>query len=263
LLNLAGVTIPPHMQGQAFLGDRLPPQRRSVFATLDRADLRYEVIRSIRSGSQRYVRNYTRGTEELFDSVKDPNEVKNLAESDPATTARLREQLDRWRADTRDLGLIPEAELAAREALHRTRYAVGRQSGFEAMQQRLNEVAMTKDDARIQAAFADPDAAVRAMACARGGKVTNELQAALIDLTGCVRVQAAGILLRNPQHASAARKVLLRELKSQEEWLRFAALAVIEESGDRDSALMTQVAALAAADPNTAVVALAKRITKG
>ncbi len=263
ILNLAGVAIPSHMQGQAFLGDRLPPQRRSVFATLDRADLRYEAIRSIRSGSQRYVRNYTKGTEELFDSEKDPNEVKNLADSDPATTTRLREQLDRWRADTRDLGLIPEAELAAREALHRTRYAVGRQSGFEAAQQRLNEVAVTKEDARIQAALADQDAAVRAMACARGGRFTSELQAALSDLAGCVRVQAAGVLLKNPQQAGAARKVLLKELKSQEEWMRFAALAAIEESGDRDSSLLTQVAALAAADPNPAVVALAKRITKG
>ncbi|MGH0030921.1 MAG: sulfatase family protein [Myxococcota bacterium] len=57
-----------------------------------------------------------RDPEELFDTQADPHEVRNLA-GDPdhaATLARLRAVLDTRLASGRDLGLLPEAELARR-----------------------------------------------------------------------------------------------------------------------------------------------------
>ncbi len=58
VLSLAGVEIPQHFQGQAFLGPAagFPPQ--FVFGYRDRMDERYEFIRSVRDGRFKYIRNY-------------------------------------------------------------------------------------------------------------------------------------------------------------------------------------------------------------
>jgi len=58
VLNLAGVKIPKHIQGQPFLGKNLPPQRDYVYGVRDRMDERYDIIRSVRDKRYRYIRNY-------------------------------------------------------------------------------------------------------------------------------------------------------------------------------------------------------------
>ena len=58
VLNLAGVEIPPHMQGRPFLGRDLPPEREYVYSIRDRMDERYDMIRSVRGKQFRYIRNY-------------------------------------------------------------------------------------------------------------------------------------------------------------------------------------------------------------
>lgn len=58
VLNLAGVEIPQHVQGQAFLGENLPPQREYVYGARDRMDERYDIIRMVRNKRFRYIRNY-------------------------------------------------------------------------------------------------------------------------------------------------------------------------------------------------------------
>ena len=58
----------------------------------------------------------SRPPEELYDTVADPHEVKNLAK-DPAyrdDLLRLRAEMERWRGDVGDLGEIPEAEMVRR-----------------------------------------------------------------------------------------------------------------------------------------------------
>lgn len=57
-LNLAGVEVPAHMQGQPFLGPKLPTPRRHVFAARDRMDERYDSIRAVSDGRYRYIRNF-------------------------------------------------------------------------------------------------------------------------------------------------------------------------------------------------------------
>jgi hypothetical protein len=57
-----------------------------------------------------------RPREELYDTLEDPHEVRNLA-ADPShaeTLARMRRALDRWLELTGDLGVIPEDELRDR-----------------------------------------------------------------------------------------------------------------------------------------------------
>jgi arylsulfatase A-like enzyme len=58
VLNLAGLEVPSHCQGQPFLGEQLPPARQMVFGARDRMDERYDIIRSARDSRYRYIRNY-------------------------------------------------------------------------------------------------------------------------------------------------------------------------------------------------------------
>ena len=57
----------------------------------------------------------TKPLEELYDVTADPHELENLAESPDhrAVLDRLRETLDAWLAETKDLGFVPEMELEA------------------------------------------------------------------------------------------------------------------------------------------------------
>jgi hypothetical protein len=55
----------------------------------------------------------TKPIEELYDTENDPDEVTNLADDEQyaAVLFRLRAAHEKWRTDTADVGLIPEAEL--------------------------------------------------------------------------------------------------------------------------------------------------------
>jgi uncharacterized sulfatase len=154
VLSLAGVEIPKHFQGQAFLGEQKAPPREYIYAARDRMDETLDIIRAVRDKRYKYIRNYrpdlpyaqditymnemptmkewrrlaaagelkgppaiffqpTKPVEELYDCEADPHEIHNLA-GDPQhadVLARLRAAHEKWREDTGDLGLIPEAEL--------------------------------------------------------------------------------------------------------------------------------------------------------
>ena len=122
-LSIAGVDIPEHMQGFAFLGDQKAEPRKSVFIIRDRMAERYDTIRGVRDHEYQYLRNFmphlpwsqfvsyteemptmrvwremyearqldpvqrryfeTKPVEELYDVKRDPHQVNNLAD-DPA-----------------------------------------------------------------------------------------------------------------------------------------------------------------------------------
>jgi len=119
VLSLAGIPIPWHMQGQAFLGAQAAPPRRYVYASRDRHDESYDMVRAVRDKRFKYIRNYNpdspclpwvpylnrhpimqemwrlymagelkgpqllmfkaRPVEELYDTRSDPYEIRNLA----------------------------------------------------------------------------------------------------------------------------------------------------------------------------------------
>jgi len=58
VLNLAGLAVPTYMQGQAFLGDNLTPEREYIYAARDRMDERYDMIRCVRTKRYKYIRNF-------------------------------------------------------------------------------------------------------------------------------------------------------------------------------------------------------------
>jgi len=58
MLSLAGVKIPEHIQGQAFLGSQKAQPRQYIFAARDRMDEAYDIIRAVRDKRYKYIRNY-------------------------------------------------------------------------------------------------------------------------------------------------------------------------------------------------------------
>ncbi len=57
-LNLAGLPIPDHMQGQPFLGPDLPEKREYIFGARSRADDMYEISRASHDDRYIYIRHY-------------------------------------------------------------------------------------------------------------------------------------------------------------------------------------------------------------
>jgi len=120
VLSVAGVDVPWHMQGQAFLGDQEAMPREYVFASRDRYDESYDMVRAARDKRYKYIRHYRpdlpyllwipyrnrhpileemwrlyaagelkgpqlamfqpRPVEELYDTQSDPFEIHNLAD---------------------------------------------------------------------------------------------------------------------------------------------------------------------------------------
>jgi arylsulfatase A-like enzyme len=58
MLNLAGVAIPEHFQGRAFLGPNLKPERDYIYGARDRMDETYDSVRMVRDTKYRYIRNF-------------------------------------------------------------------------------------------------------------------------------------------------------------------------------------------------------------
>jgi uncharacterized sulfatase len=58
MLSLAGVKIPEHIQGRAFLGTQKAKPRQYVYAARDRMDEAYDLIRAVRDKRYKYIRNY-------------------------------------------------------------------------------------------------------------------------------------------------------------------------------------------------------------
>lgn len=119
VLSLAGVCVPEHMQGRAFLGTQKTPPGDYVFLFRGRMDERYDLVRAVRDKRFKYIRNYMphriyaqyleylwkmpamqswqrlhdeggligpqryffedKPVEELYDAQADPHEVSNLA----------------------------------------------------------------------------------------------------------------------------------------------------------------------------------------
>ena len=58
VLSLAGVEIPPHMQGHAFLGPKSEQPREYIYAIRDRMAERFDTVRVVRDKQFQYLRNF-------------------------------------------------------------------------------------------------------------------------------------------------------------------------------------------------------------
>lgn len=281
ILNLAGVAIPAHMQGTAFLGGGTTPQRENIFIERDRLDEVYDCIRAVRDKRFRYVRNFYshvpwdqynqylfkeqsaqvwhrlagslegppalfmrpgKPMEELFDTEADPEEIHDLAQ-DPAhreTLLAMRRRLNDWMLDTRDLGLLDEAELY-RRAQGRPAVELGANpKEFDltrildtANLPLIGETAVPELITRLT----DADSAVRywaatALAVLNPGATQSAeaLRKSLQDDCPSVRVAAAHALCRADDYENAL-PALMRELQTPDKFVRIRTLNVLALQG--------------------------------
>jgi N-sulfoglucosamine sulfohydrolase len=61
VLSLAGVKVPPHMQGRAFLGEQQRGAGEYIFAHRDRMDEAYDMMRAVRDKRFKYIKNFFPG----------------------------------------------------------------------------------------------------------------------------------------------------------------------------------------------------------
>jgi len=58
ILSIAGVKIPPHIQGKAFLGDQKSSENQLLYFATDRFDEVFDRLRAVTDGNYKYIRNY-------------------------------------------------------------------------------------------------------------------------------------------------------------------------------------------------------------
>jgi len=296
VLSLAGVSIPPYMQGRPFLARSVPVrassstgilpvssmgvppmdltdthgqdarathgrdahatetpcgvttnEREYIVAAASRVDEAYEMARCVRDRRYKYIRNFlphlpyvqpsdycdqaeimqelrsvaaaggmagmekllwqpTRPAEELYDTLVDPNEVSNLADSPDheEMLLQMRKRLRDWMIETKDTGLLPEAEMHIRAA-GSTPYEMARDPARFSPSSVSNMAELVGSRSQVLPAMveslADADSAVRYWAViyfaslgAAAKPATEALQKALGDPCPDVRFAAADVL---------------------------------------------------------------------
>ncbi len=318
VLKFAGLTLPPHLQGRAFLGTDLAPLREYVYGARDRMDERYDIIRSVRDRRYRYLRNYEpqkpyyqymntpekgatmkeirrmqaagRATgavalftasrkppEELYDLVNDPHETRNLAASPEMLPhlRRLREAHERWIEDTRDLGLLPESEIARLAQREESPYEILRQPESLALLRRLREVARMAADplahlSVLATALEDEVPSIRYWAATglgnlaiEGGTLppssTQTLRTRLQDPIPAVRVAAARALCQGETSATEALNVLTKALEDPVQWVRLQAAIALDELDARAFRAIPQLQGCLEKQPNKYITRVANR----
>lgn len=316
-LKLAGVKVPEYMQGRAFLGDDLTPERQYVFGARDRMDERYDIIRAVRTKRYRYIRNFeplkpyyqymntpekgatmreirraestgtlpelakqfslgSKPVEELYDLDADPHEVHNLVESSrPEHVAKLRQLRQvclAWQSEVRDIGLMPEAEIEIREKEIGVRFDILRQDpSDEAKVLKLVEMAAKASEGEsatedLLQALGHSDASIRYWGAtglgntgtAAGADAENALRKALHDKSPNVRIAAARGLCRMGKR-SVGLAVLKRELASEHQWGRLAAVIALDELDEAARPALSDLQAAMVDQPNKYIVRVANR----
>ncbi len=180
--------------------------------------------------------------EELYDTQIDPHEMNNLA-SEPQyrnILGRMRKTHLAWVLETRDLGLVPEAEINARQGKLGSAWAIlgGDQAGT--LINRLRDAASLSLEGanslpKMRQTLKDDDAAVRYWAAVgignlgtAGSAAKNDLTLALADDSENVRVAAARALCRMNE-PNEALPVLVAVLDSGTQWARVHAANVLDE----------------------------------
>ncbi len=185
----------------------------------------------------------TRAREELYDTLADPDQLRNLASdaTQAATLNRLRGALRDWLVEIRDAAFLPEEQTFAR-AGERAPYDMARTPGAYPFERVLGAAEWVGDPAALslqRAALRDSDAAVRYWAAV--GLVANpagaraaaaELERALRDRAPSVRIEAAAALWGVGPNPGAL-KVLSAALGSEDLNLALHAARSLQYAGER------------------------------
>jgi len=184
----------------------------------DQGEIRQEITRleseGHLTGAQEHYAGPRRPIEELYDAVADPQQTRNLA-GDPEQAPRLeamRAQLRAWMVETRDLGLLPEEEMARRME-GSTPFAVGHDPKRYPLERVLEAADRVGRGAgqlsQLTRSLDDPDPAVRYWSAVGLNALAREaapaadaLANALEDASAPVRIESATALCRLGQPAA-------------------------------------------------------------
>ena len=177
--------------------------------------------------------------EELYDLQADPYELNNLA-GDPehaATLERMRNELTHWMLETRDLALLPEAEVWRRaDRGEGSAYVMAREQGAYDMESLFEavEAANTANVSKCIALLEADDPAARYWSAIGLGfadepppEAIDALKAALDDDSAIVRVTAADALISQGEKSSGV-VVLLAGLEEDNPWVQVAASLALD-----------------------------------
>jgi uncharacterized sulfatase len=255
VLSLAGVKPPEHMQGGAFLGSHIAPERQYNYGFRGRMDERYDMMRSVGDRRYVYIRNYMphkvygqhvgtmfempttqvwkklydegklaaaqrhfwekKPPEELYDLNNDRDEVNNLAAS-PAH----REVLERMRKAQRDLAMkIRDVGFLPEGEIHsRSKDSTPYETGHD---DKRYPMARVMDTAELAASL-KPES-------------TPELVKRLTDPDSGVRYWAAsGILMRGSDAVTSSAAALRKALSDSGPYVRAVAAEALATHGSED-----------------------------
>ncbi|MHC4326600.1 MAG: sulfatase-like hydrolase/transferase [Planctomycetota bacterium] len=176
----------------------------------DRAEIMKELRRAVAdeelSDVQKLLWGPTKPVEELYDTLADPHEISNLANSTQhrKTLGKLRGELRKWMLGTRDTGLLPEAEMHIRSE-GATPYEIARNARMYPQRRILRAADLVgkgrRNLPRLIGLLRDSDSAARYWAAVAIGALGSEGEAAadalkplLKDPAPNVRFAAAGVL---------------------------------------------------------------------
>ena len=186
----------------------------------DRAEIMQELRRVAAEGKltgpQKSWWEPGRPIEELYDTQADPHEINNLADSSKhkAVLRRLRKVLRDWMVETRDTGLLSEAEMHIRSA-GSTPYEMAREPDKYPLERILDAAELV----------------------GRGPGKLTELVELLADSDGAVRYWAVVGLAALGQKAKSASGALTKLLADEHPNTRFAAAGVLCNLGWCEDAL--------------------------
>jgi uncharacterized sulfatase len=303
LLSILGIEPPGHMQGRAFAGKFIASEPEYQFGFRGRMDERYDMVRSVRNQRYVYIRNFMphriygqfiqymfetpttrvwkqlfdqqrltsqqrafweeKPPEELYDLLRDPDEVVNEAMSTSLEPVlrRMRDAMGEWQLRIRDLGFLPEGEIHSRSA-NASPYEMGHDDYRYPVQRvkAMAEIATAQWSEgtanRLRDGFRDADSAVRYWA-ATGALIHKEeglrdfhreLGEALRDPSPYVRIVAAETLGRFGTEGEAQRALgVLLDLASLDRnnvYISMMALNAIDYMDQRAAGAKERIASL-------------------
>lgn len=222
----------------------------------DRAEIMHELRRAVAedalSKTQRSLWAPVKPVEELYDTFVDPHETDNLADSPRHRRVldKLRKVLHGWMLRTRDIGLLPEAEMHIRTE-GSTPYDIARDPGKFPQQRILAAADLVGRGSshipRLIRLLDDSDSAVRYWAVialnalgAEAKPAVSSLSTRLEDSGLNVRFAAAGALCRLGR-CDDALQVLAEGLENEREETVLYAAREIEHIGEKARPIIAQI----------------------
>ena len=231
----------------------------------DRADIMKELRRVVKEGAltdtQKLFWQPVKPLEELYDTLVDPHEIRNLADSarHRRILERMRKVHRKWMAETRDTGLLPEGQMHI-QAESSTPYEIARDPG-KYPQQRILEAAelVNKGPAvlpKLIELLEDSDAGVRYWAAVAISALGDEAEPAkevlikaLADENPVVRFVATGALCKLDLCENAL-PVLAKGLEDRRETVVLHAAREIQSIGNKARPITEQIKQAQAACKN-------------